>query len=379
MNDIRQAFKKSLHITVPLILAVFTYMFVNYFSVISKYIHIVNSAMKPFIIGFFIAFLLCAPLNFFEKKYIDKLNITSGKRRALSIITVYTLTISAIVIILMLILPQIVESIRYFAQTAPDGLDKFILFVQEQGLKFPELYSSLQTIKIDYEVIMTWVKDTISNVVPHLLEMTGDITKGVYNILIGIIASIYMLATKEKFAYQARQVIFAILDGKVAKKVIEVGRYSSEIFTRFLIGKIIDSIIIGILCAILMTIFKMPYTILISFIIGVTNIIPFFGPFIGAIPGVIIILTVDPITACWFALLILGLQQFDGNILGPKILGDSTGLSSFWVFFAIIIFGNFYGFLGMLLGVPVFAVMYRLINEFVGYRLSQKNIDRIDV
>lgn len=375
MENINNKFKKSLHITIPLILAVLIYMVIEHFDVVAKYIDIVNLATKPFIIGFFIAFLFCSPINFVEDKLLNKLRMSFNLKRTMSILIVYVFVILVVTLSCMLILPQIILSIKQFAHTAPNSIDKFLEFLKQQEQKYPDVYNYLESIEVDYETIMQWIKDLVINTLPHIVEFTTSITKGLYNVLMGLIASIYMLAKKEKFAEQGKKIIYAILDSKVAKKIIKTSRYSFNVFTRFLIGKLIDSIIIGILCAILMSIFKMPYVILISFIIGVTNIIPFFGPFIGAIPGIIIIFTVNPVTALWFAVLILALQQFDGNILGPKILGDSTGISAFWVFFAIIIFGNFFGFMGMLLGVPAFAVIYSLIKEYVNYRLKLKNID----
>lgn len=375
MLRIADSFKKSLHITIPLVLAVVIYMFINRFDIISNYVNVLSKALKPFVIGFFIAFLLKAPLNIIENKLYRKLNVSNGIKRTLAVLTVYGLVIIIIVLIVMLILPQIVYSVKSFATNAPQSIDKFTVFLKEQENTHPEFYKWLESIQIDYETIITWLKDTASNILPHILQFTTSLTTGLYNLIMGIIASIYMLATKERFSRQSKKIIYSILDIDVAEKIVGIFTFMNKTFTRYLIGVIIDSSILGCICALFMTIFRMPYVPLISFIIGCTNIIPVFGPFIGAIPGIIIIATVNPITAFWFAVLMLCLQQIDGNILYPRVLGDSIGISPFWVLFSVVTFGSVFGFSGMLLGVPTFTVIYRLTKEFVNNRLKRKNVD----
>ncbi|WP_368253498.1 AI-2E family transporter [Clostridium paraputrificum] len=192
--------------------------------------------------------------------------------------------------------------------------------------------------------------------------------------MLGIIISIYILIDKEKFCALAKKISYAILPQRAADKTIEITHRSSDTFGKFLSGKILDSLIIGILTFVVLTIFKMPYTLLVSVIVGITNIIPFFGPFIGAIPSVIIILFVSPVKALWFLLIILVIQQIDGNIIGPKILGDSIGISAFWILFSILVAGKFLGLVGMVIGVPLFAVIYSIIKEVVESQLDKKGM-----
>ena len=191
---------------------------------------------------------------------------------------------------------------------------------------------------------------------------------------IGIIVSIYVMYGRETFSRQCKKIVYALFSPKRANLILHLGNKSNEIFGGFVIGKIIDSIIIGIICFVVLSIMKMPYTVLVSVIIGVTNVIPFFGPFIGAIPCSILILLNDPKMGIYFIIFILVLQQFDGNILGPKILGDSTGLSSFWVLFSILLFGGLFGFVGMILAVPVTAVIFDLIAKLQYYHLRKKGL-----
>ena len=195
-----------------------------------------------------------------------------------------------------------------------------------------------------------------------------------FNVLIGIIISIYVLMSKEEFIGQSKKLMYALLPGKSANAVIHTVHKSNEIFGGFISGKLLDSLIIGILCFICLSLMKMPYTVLVSVIVGVTNVIPFFGPYLGAIPSAILIMLANPIQGVYFILFILILQQFDGNILGPAILGESTGLSSFWVVFAILVGGGIFGILGMIIGVPAFAVIFYVFRRTVNHILKKKQL-----
>ncbi len=217
---------------------------------------------------------------------------------------------------------------------------------------------------------MTDINQIMTNLTEGILGFLNEI----FDFLVGIIVSIYVMYGRETFARQAKKIVYALFPPKKANLVLHLGNKTNEIFGGFIIGKIIDSIIIGILCFIILSIIKMPYTLLVSVIVGVTNVIPFFGPFIGAIPCSVLILLNDPMKGLYFIIFVFLLQQFDGNILGPKILGDTTGLSSFWVITAILFGGGLFGFAGMLLGVPTFAVIYYILQLVIESRLEQKNL-----
>ena len=214
----------------------------------------------------------------------------------------------------------------------------------------------------------------MKQLLPWLVSASTSFASGLLSTVVGIIISVYMLLDKERFCAGCKKVWYAILPQQRADWLLDLTAEANRVFGGFISGKILDSLIIGILCFLGMTLFKMPNAMLISVIVGVTNVIPYFGPFIGAIPSFFIILIDAPIKALWFLVFILILQQFDGNILGPKILGDSTGLSAFWVIFAIMLFGGLYGFIGMFLGVPVFSVVYMLIWRFVDARLAARGM-----
>ena len=191
------------------------------------------------------------------------------------------------------------------------------------------------------------------------------------NLVIGLIVSVYLLASRKKFGQQGKLILYSLVKRRWADLFLEEICYADKMFGGFINGKILDSAIIGVLCYIACLIFKFPSALLVSVIIGVTNVIPFFGPFIGAIPATLLILIQNPIKALWFVLFVLVLQQVDGNIIGPKILGNTTGLSSFWVLFAILLFGGLWGFVGMIIGVPLFAVIYDVIKKLVIHGLKR--------
>ena len=228
------------------------------------------------------------------------------------------------------------------------------------------------------DMFQKWLRTDLLNIVN---EWMSTLTVGVINVfselfdlLIGVIVSIYVLFSKETFMRQSKKAVYAFLSPHNANLILHFTQKSNEIFGGFIIGKLIDSVIIGVLCFVGLSLLKMPYTLLVSVIVGATNVIPFFGPYIGAIPSAILILLEDPVKGIYFIIFILILQQIDGNLIGPKILGNSTGLTAFWVVFAILLGGGLFGFVGMLLGVPTFAVIYYIIQMLVNNRLEKKEL-----
>lgn len=285
--------------------------------------------------------------------------------------------------VIYLILPALGESIVNLVSTMSTNVDHFIAWYDDLSLTKGETVAWEKYLLEATDYIEEWFDETL---IPQLKggQLQGyvmSITMGAINVVvvlknvvIGLIVSIYVLMEKERFEGQTKKMIFAILPTKQANGVIQIIHKVDEIFGGFIIGKIIDSIIIGILCFIGCSILQMPYTLLVSVIIGITNVIPFFGPLIGAIPCLIIVTITDPLHGLYLLIFVLALQQVDGNIIGPKILGDSTGLSSFWVMFAIIVGGGLFGFMGMLFGVPTFAVIYYLIQRFIAYLLDRRGL-----
>lgn len=342
--------------------------------------------LKPIIYGLVIAYLLNPVVNYFYRKFsflfgkILKKPVQIHKMaKGCSIFLSLALGISFIIILGMLVIPEVYNSIVRLVNSMPEQVDSFLLwtnkFINREN-QFTDITNKLVVQATEY--LEKWLK---SELIPQSNKVFASVTSGIievvktlWNLIIGIIASIYILGMKDVFIGQFKKLFYALFSPRKANTLITTIRKSHEIFGGFIVGKLIDSLIIGLICFVFLSIFKMPYVVLVSVIIGVTNIIPFFGPYIGAIPSSFLILLVNPVQGIYFIIFILILQQVDGNIIGPKILGDSTGLSPFWVLFSILLFGGIWGFVGMVMGVPTFAVIYYLINQYISYRLRRKNL-----
>lgn len=356
------------------------FAFVINFSDIWGFICKIAGIMTPFFYGFALAYLINPILHFFEDKVLVKLSKGKMKgkvRRGVGIFLSYTLVIFLITVFLWVVIPQVGASVYGIAKNVPDFISTADVWVSDTlgSLKRIELPDEISAKITDIiESLIIAFTDMMKNILPQIIYTTKQITTGVINVIVGIIISVYLLFSKEKFFAQIKKTLSAFLPKDKVVAMTELAHSSHSIFSGFISGKILDSLIIGIICFIGMSIFNMPYAMLISVIVGVTNVIPYFGPFIGAIPSIVLILLVNPWEALGFAIFVLVLQQFDGNILGPKILGDSTGISAFWVIFSVMLFGGLYGFLGMFLGVPIFAVFYAIMRAVVEYRLKNKGL-----
>ena len=340
--------------------------------------------IAPIIYGFIIAFIVNPVSSFFEIKIFKapKRKPKTAKRlRALSIVIsliLYALVISGF---FRLVIPEVYSSVQGIIKSFPDYEKNVEKWLSETGDKLPE--NVRVYFNYDATDIMNETYDFLTeNIAPKLNDWMNSIKNGIFsvitfllNLIIGIIVSVYLVFNKEHMLGQCKKVIYALMDRTTANDFIHNARFINKTFGNFFVGKIADSIIIGLICFILMTILGFDYAALISVIIGVTNIIPVFGPFIGAIPSAFLIFMVDPVECLYFLILVFALQQFDGNILGPKILGSSTGLSGFWVIFAITVFGGWFKIAGMLVGVPIFAVIYAGFKSYVDAKLAAKGLE----
>lgn len=340
--------------------------------------------LMPFIYGAVIAYLLkpvCNTIEAFLRRFIPEK--MKGLINALSVTFTILFGLLLIYALCMMIIPQLITSVTTLYYTAQANITKFMYWANhlefiEKNEQIMELlnsaYAALNT-NLD-----TWIKNTL---LPSMQNILSGAALGVLNVvvvlknlIIGIIVAVYMLASRKRFVQQGKMVLYSVVKPRWASLITEEVKYADRMFGGFINGKILDSAIIGLLCYIGCLIFKFPSALLVSVIIGVTNVIPFFGPFIGAVPATLLILIQNPIKALWFVLFVLVLQQLDGNVIGPKILGNTTGLSSFWVLFAILLFGGLWGFVGMIVGVPLFAVIYDVIKKLVVHGLKRnKEID----
>lgn len=347
------------------------YLCLSNFDLVRGKVAEIVKIFTPFIAGFALAYLLNLPMRFFERRVFRRFRA----RRGLSILTSYLLAGVLLAVLLGLVLPQLVQSVMALAANVPAylrNLNDLLDFLIDKFHVDKEIVSQLG---MTYKEIVQTLTAAVTAAAPQLLNFSMALGNGVVTGLTALISSIYMLAGKDKLIFQLKKVVYALMPTPRARRFLSVCDHANRVFAGFINGKLIDSAIIGVLCFVCMSLLRMPLALLISTVVGVTNVIPFFGPFIGAIPSVMILLIVDPWSALWFGILIILLQQFDGNILGPKILGDSTGLSAIWVLVAIIVGGGLFGFAGMLLGVPAFAVLYSLSSDFIAARLAARGVD----
>lgn len=356
----------------------------NFMGGLGKFITIA----MPIIDGLVLAYLFTPILNAIENKIMRPLykkadiDITPKVRkrmRACSILATLVVVLLVLYELFALILPEVVRSIQSIIFQFPiyvNNLSNWALLLLKDN---PELEATVDALINQYSAkILEYVN---TNLLPHINEVLKTVSlsvigvfKALWNLIIGFIISVYLLGSKEKFAGQAKKIVYALFDREAGNEIVSNFRFVHSTFIGFIGGKIVDSIIIGIICFVCTSVIGTPYSILVSVIIGVTNVIPFFGPWIGGIPSALLVLMVDPKQALYFGILIIFIQQFDGNILGPKILGDSTGLSGFWVIFSITIFGGLFGVLGMIVGVPIFAVFYAGVKSLVNRVLHKKSL-----
>lgn len=349
-------------------------------------LRLLNGILTPIIYGAVLAYLLAPVYNWtfritegqlknMIKKEKNRERIAKAAATAVSMI----LLLAVVIGLISMLLPQLISSVMGVVDSLPGNVENLSKWLAKLLEDNPDVE---KTVMSAYNKGFTMLQDYIdTELMPNLDKVIGGVSNGVIsilvvlkNILIGLIVMVYLLNIKGTFATQGKKVIYGFFPVRAANRIIEKIRYTHQVFGGFIIGKLLDSLIIGIICFVLTNVMRMPYALLVSVIIGVTNVIPFFGPFIGAVPTTILILLVNPVKALYFLIFVLLLQQFDGNILGPKILGDSTGISSFWVLFSILLFGGMFGFVGMIIGVPTFAVLYNLFSEWISYLLSKKNL-----
>lgn len=356
--------------TITLCAAVRFYLALNNIPTIKAVFSNAVSIISPFIYAFAVAFILNRPMMWFERTlFKDK-----KKKRILSVAVTFTIAISLISVLMVLVLPQIGLSIAYLVEAMPG-------FIQSVSQTAVEVMEQIHlNSRLSHQVQEMW-----NNIGTGIMDFTVSVLPGVVNVSIGIgnaviksimstIIAIYMLASKDRLKFQIKKFFYAYFSRNFAEETFELGRMSNTIFSDFIIGKMIDSTIIGIIAFIGMLFIYPDYAVLIAIIIGVTNMIPFFGPFIGAIPSIFILLILSPFAAFVFLIFIIVLQQIDGNIIGPKVLGSSLGLSPLWILVGIIVGNGAMGFLGMVIGVPTFAVIYNLVSCNTKKKLEEKDI-----
>ena len=356
------------------ILVVAFYTLINNVEPLYGVFQAIFVALSPFIYGIGIAFLLNPLRKVIEYSWLEKTKLKPRTKKVIASFGALLIGIIMLFVFFSILIPQMISSIQTFLSSFEGYVDTAHKFFESNNFFSDDLLKTLNPV-IDKGVSM--LGDWVSNIASSLnaiLMYSVIFAKGVMNFLIGMIIALYILLDEVNLKRQMKKVLYALLPEKTTKGILRTTRLTINTFNSFVAGKAVDSLIIGILCYIILSFMKMPYTPLISVVVGVTNMIPVFGPFLGAVPSILILLLVDPFKALEFSIFILILQQVDGNIIGPRILGGAVGLPTLYVMFAIIIGGALFGIVGMFIGVPVFSVIFVLVSEFIHRRLDKKNI-----
>lgn len=385
-SKLRQQFSRGISVFLVIAASLLFYFALLRLTNLSDAVSKVLDVLKPVLYGCVIAYLLNPIVKKVDKYLVPllKKRITKpGKAEKISRGIGVFLALSFLVLLVIslcdLLIPELYASIRRLIFTLPRQINSLIDQLSEVKIDDSSLGVMVKSaLKEASDMLQEWLRtdllDKINEIMSNLTVGIINVLGGLLDIVVGLIISVYLLFSKELFGRQSKKCVYAVFSPQYANMILHLGTKSNEIFGGFIIGKIIDSAIIGVLCFIGLSIMDMPYTVLVSVIVGVTNVIPFFGPYIGAIPSAVLIMLTDPVKGVYFLIFILILQQFDGNILGPKILGNSTGLSAFWVIVAILLGGGLFGVPGMILGVPTFAVLYYFVQMYMNHRLEKKKL-----
>ncbi|MDE6568383.1 MAG: AI-2E family transporter [Lachnospiraceae bacterium] len=393
--SMKEAFLNWCGLFLVLVAAIVVFLAINNFKQIVHVMGQYVGLVKPVLYGCVIAYLLNPIYNFYYR-LLQKLAEKNGKKvssrllglfNALAIALGLLTGLLIIVVLCWLVLPQVFSSLVSLVNTLPQQADYYYNKLTKSLEENPYLMDQMQKVllqiteyadeKMNTELMPWMQKELLPNVNTYAVQLASgvmSVLNVLYNLMIGIIVAIYLLLSKRVFAAQAKKITYGLFRQDHADILIHYVRLADKMFSGFIAGKIVDSTIIGVICFVAMSILHLPYAVLVSVIVGVTNVIPVFGPYIGAIPSIVLILLVNPVQALYFLILIVVLQQLDGNVIGPAILGESTGLSAFWVLFSILLFGGLWGIIGMLVGVPLFAVIYEMISDYINARLASRNL-----
>lgn len=376
MKELNNKFKENLLLGTYLMLLYFILLNIkNIFAMFDGVLSILN----PFILAFCMAFVLNLPMKFFENKifnFLDKnkSDFVKNLKRPLSILSTFITVIGLIVALGLFVIPELINSLATLMDAVPGYIKSFETLINQYVSSTELLQNIYNTLMTTWQDLLRIATTFLTTSLTGILSTTVTITSGVINFILSVILTTYMLSSKEKLVLNFKKLLFAFSKKEIANKIVDISKLSNYTFSKFITGQCIEAVILGVLCFIGMTILSMPYALLISVLIGVTALIPIFGAFIGAIPAVFLILIIDPIKAIWFVVFLLCLQQFEGNVIYPKVVGNSVGLSAIWVMLAMIVGGSTLGLLGMLIGIPTFSIIYQLIKEVTYKKLNEKKV-----
>ena len=365
--------QKIIVYSTSLIIAILFFTILNKFKDIKQAIQFIITILFPFLFGIGIAFILNNPEKWVENKLLKNVPLQKNHKRILATLIVFILAIGFLILFFSIIIPNTVDSVRQFSTNIAVYSDTFISYTKDFAYRMNISEKQVEQMLINFDITKK-ITSIVTESIPKIASYSYSFVKGFINLILAFVSAFYILLDRETLVKGIKKLNYSLFDKNFANYLTLWTNDAKTVFEQYIVGNIIDSFIVGVLCYVVILFLKIPYTNMIALIIGVTNVIPVFGPFLGAIPVIIILCLIDPLSALIFAIVIFIIQQIDGNIIKPIVLGDKLGMSGFWILFSVTVGGALFGVVGMFLGVPIFALIYAGIHDYITVRLRHKKI-----
>ena len=365
--------QKIIVYSASLIIAILFFTILNRFKDIKRAIQFIMTILFPFLLGIGIAFILNNPEKWVENKLLKNVPLQKNHKRILATLIVFVFAIGFLILFFSIIIPNTVDSIRQFSTNIAIYSDTLISYTKDFAYRMNISEKQVEQMLINFDITKK-ITSVVTESIPKIASYSYSFVKGFINLILAFVSAFYILLDRETLVKGIKKLNYSLFDKNFANYLTLWTNDAKTVFEQYIVGNIIDSFIVGVLCYMVILFLKIPYTNMIALIVGVTNVIPVFGPFLGAIPVIIILCLIDPLSALIFAIVIFIIQQIDGNIIKPIVLGDKLGMSGFWILFSVTIGGALFGVVGMFLGVPIFALIYAGIHDYITVRLKHKKI-----
>ena len=365
--------QKIIVYSASLIIAILFFTILNRFKDIKRAIQFIMTILFPFLLGIGIAFILNNPEKWVENKLLKNVPLQKNHKRILATLIVFVFAIGFLILFFSIIIPNTVDSVRQFSTNIAAYSDTLIGYTKDFAYRMNISEKQVEQMLINFDITKK-ITSVVTESIPKIASYSYSFVKGFINLILAFVSAFYILLDRETLVKGIKKLNYSLFDKNFANYLTLWTNDAKTVFEQYIVGNIIDSFIVGVLCYMVILFLKIPYTNMIALIVGVTNVIPVFGPFLGAIPVIIILCLIDPLSALIFAIVIFIIQQIDGNIIKPIVLGDKLGMSGFWILFSVTIGGALFGVVGMFLGVPIFALIYAGIHDYITVRLKHKKI-----
>lgn len=357
-----------------LVIALLFFIIVYRFENVIEIIKTVFTILLPFLFGIMIAFILNNPVKWVENKLFANTKLKQGKKRLFATAIVFILALLFLVLFFSIVIPNVIESLQLFSKNVTGYAETLYTYVRDIAYSLDISEKQVEEILFNFDITKK-LTNILTDSIPMIASYSVNIVQGFIHSILAIVSAFYMLMDRESLVKGIKRLNYSLFNKKNANYLTMWANDAQKVFEQYIVGNMLDSFIVGVICYIGCLILKMPYASMIGLIVGITNIIPVFGPFLGAIPVIVLLLLIKPFYAIIFAIFIFILQQCDGNIIKPLVLGDKLGISGFWILFSVTVGGSLFGVIGMFLGVPIFALIYAAIQDYIQLQLEDKNIN----